>query len=59
MARLEDEIDSLAERTGFSGVVHVEAGGRAEVAKAYGMADRVPACCAAPSTGRRRTAGSS
>jgi len=40
MARLEDEIDSLAERTGFSGVVHVEAGGRVELAKAYGMADR-------------------
>ena len=59
MAWLEDEIGALAERTGYSGVVHVEDGGRVEVAKAYGMADRVPACCAAPSTGRRRTAGSS
>lgn len=40
MARLEEEIDSLAERTGFSGVVHVETRGRVELAQAHGMADR-------------------
>jgi CubicO group peptidase (beta-lactamase class C family) len=40
MAALADDVDALAERTGFSGVVQVETGGRAELAKAYGMADR-------------------
>jgi CubicO group peptidase (beta-lactamase class C family) len=40
MAALADDVDALAARTGFSGVVHVETGGRAELARAYGMADR-------------------
>ena len=40
MARLGEDVDSLAERTGFSGVVHLQTNGRVELAKAYGMADR-------------------
>jgi CubicO group peptidase (beta-lactamase class C family) len=40
MAQPEDDVDSLAERTGFSGVVHVDTRGRVELARAYGMADR-------------------
>jgi CubicO group peptidase (beta-lactamase class C family) len=40
MGPLEHEIDALAMRTGFSGVVHVETGGRVEFARAYGLADR-------------------
>jgi len=40
MAALADDVDALAARTGFSGAVHVETGGRAELARAYGMADR-------------------
>ena len=40
MARLADEVDALAERTGFSGVVHVETAGQVEIARAYGLADR-------------------
>jgi CubicO group peptidase (beta-lactamase class C family) len=40
MAGLEDDVRALAGRTGFSGVVHVQTGGRVELAKAYGMADR-------------------
>jgi CubicO group peptidase (beta-lactamase class C family) len=40
MAGLEVDVDALAERTGFSGVVHVQTGGRVELARAYGMADR-------------------
>jgi CubicO group peptidase (beta-lactamase class C family) len=38
--RLEDEVDSLADRTRFSGVVRVDRSGTLELAKAYGMADR-------------------
>jgi CubicO group peptidase (beta-lactamase class C family) len=40
MGPAEHEIDALATRTGFSGVVHIETGGRVELAKAYGHADR-------------------
>ena len=40
MAQLGEDVDSLAERTGFSGVVHVRTDGRAELAKGYGKADR-------------------
>jgi CubicO group peptidase (beta-lactamase class C family) len=40
MQRWEDAVDSVAERTGFSGVVRVDRSGRIELAKAYGMADR-------------------
>jgi CubicO group peptidase (beta-lactamase class C family) len=40
MGPTEHEIDALATRTGFSGVVHIETGGRVELAKAYGHADR-------------------
>jgi len=43
MARLADEVDALAERTGFSGVVHVETGEQVEIARAYGLADRAHA----------------
>jgi CubicO group peptidase (beta-lactamase class C family) len=39
----QEEIDALAGRTGFSGVVHVETGGRVELATAFGMADRAHA----------------
>jgi CubicO group peptidase (beta-lactamase class C family) len=38
--RLADAVDSLAERTGFSGVVRVDRSGAVELAKAYGLADR-------------------
>jgi CubicO group peptidase (beta-lactamase class C family) len=34
------EIDSLAEQSGFAGVVAVDRGGEVEFAKAYGLADR-------------------
>jgi CubicO group peptidase (beta-lactamase class C family) len=37
---LEDEVDAVAEETGFSGVVRVDVGDRIELAKAYGLADR-------------------
>jgi len=37
---LEQEVDAVAEETGFSGVVRVDAGDRIELAKAYGLADR-------------------
>jgi hypothetical protein len=40
MQVLEDAVDSLADRTGFSGVVRVERSGTIELAKAYGLADR-------------------
>jgi CubicO group peptidase (beta-lactamase class C family) len=40
MQPLEDALDSVADRTGFSGVVHVERSGIIELAKAYGLADR-------------------
>jgi CubicO group peptidase (beta-lactamase class C family) len=40
MQRLEDAVDSVADRTGFSGVVRVERSGRIEFARAYGLADR-------------------
>lgn len=37
---LEQDVDSVAEETGFSGVVRVDAGGEVELAKAYGLANR-------------------
>jgi CubicO group peptidase (beta-lactamase class C family) len=40
MQPLEDAVDSLAHRTGFSGVVRVDRAGSIELAKAYGLADR-------------------
>ena len=40
MGGLQDEVDALAEQTGFSGVVHVETAGQAQIARAYGLADR-------------------
>jgi CubicO group peptidase (beta-lactamase class C family) len=40
MQPLEDAVDSLADRTGFSGVVRVERSGSIELEKAYGLADR-------------------
>jgi CubicO group peptidase (beta-lactamase class C family) len=43
MPPLAEAVDALARRTGFSGVVHVESGGRVELAKAYGLADRAHA----------------
>jgi CubicO group peptidase (beta-lactamase class C family) len=38
--RLEDAVDSLADRTRFSGIVRVDRSGTVELAKAYGLADR-------------------
>jgi CubicO group peptidase (beta-lactamase class C family) len=40
MQPLEGAIDSVADRTGFSGVVRVDRSGSIELAKAYGLADR-------------------
>jgi CubicO group peptidase (beta-lactamase class C family) len=40
MEPLEDAIDSVADRTGFSGVVRVDRSGSIELAKAFGLADR-------------------
>jgi CubicO group peptidase (beta-lactamase class C family) len=40
MPPLEAAVDSLADSTGFSGVVRVDRSGSIELAKAYGMADR-------------------
>jgi CubicO group peptidase (beta-lactamase class C family) len=40
MQSLEDAVDSVADRTGFSGVVRIDTGGSIELAKAYGLADR-------------------
>jgi CubicO group peptidase (beta-lactamase class C family) len=37
---LEDAVDSVADRTGFSGVVRVDRSGSVELSKAYGLADR-------------------
>jgi CubicO group peptidase (beta-lactamase class C family) len=37
---LEQDVDSVAEETGFSGVVRVDAGDEVELAKAYGLANR-------------------
>src|SRR6476661_2026897 len=38
--RLEQEVDSIAEATGFSGVVRVDRADGIELAKAYGLAHR-------------------
>jgi CubicO group peptidase (beta-lactamase class C family) len=43
MRSLEDAVDSVAVRTGFSGVVRVDRPGSIELAKAYGLADRAHA----------------
>ena len=40
MTELEQEIDSVAAETGFSGVVRVDRGGQTELARAYGLAHR-------------------
>src|SRR5712691_8026725 len=40
MQLLEGAVDSMADRTGFSGVVRVDRSGSIELAKAYGLADR-------------------
>jgi CubicO group peptidase (beta-lactamase class C family) len=40
MPPLEAALDSLADSTGFSGVVRVDRSGSIELARAYGMADR-------------------
>jgi CubicO group peptidase (beta-lactamase class C family) len=37
---LEEEVDSVAEETGFSGVVRVDVGDGIELAKSYGLANR-------------------
>jgi CubicO group peptidase (beta-lactamase class C family) len=37
---LEEEVDAVAEETGFSGVVRVDLGDRIELLKAYGLAHR-------------------
>jgi hypothetical protein len=49
MARLEDDIDSLAERTGFSGVVHAETVG--------GSSSRRPTAWPTAPTGSRTPSG--
>lgn len=40
MERLEDTVDRIAHRTGFSGVVRVDRADRVELEKAYGLASR-------------------
>ncbi len=40
MGPLEEALDQIARRTGFSGVVRVDRAGRLDLAKAYGLADR-------------------
>jgi CubicO group peptidase (beta-lactamase class C family) len=40
MQSLRHEVDTLARRTGFSGAVRVDRGGRLELVGAYGFADR-------------------
>jgi CubicO group peptidase (beta-lactamase class C family) len=40
MQTLQDEVDRIAEETGFSGVVRVDRADRVELAAAYGMAHR-------------------
>jgi CubicO group peptidase (beta-lactamase class C family) len=40
MPDLEGELDALASRTGFSGVVRIDQGDRVELARAYGLAHR-------------------
>ena len=40
MSGLEDAVDVLADANNFSGVVRVDRGGRVELTKAYGTADR-------------------
>ncbi len=40
MEPLQDAMDDVAERTGFSGVVRLDRSGKTELAKAYGFADR-------------------
>jgi CubicO group peptidase (beta-lactamase class C family) len=40
MQPLEDALDAVAGRTGFSGVVRTDDGGGIQLAKAYGLADR-------------------
>ena len=40
MQLLGDAVDSIAEKTGFSGVVRVDRSGSTEFVKAYGLADR-------------------
>ena len=38
--QLEQEVDSIAEATGFSGVVRIDRADGIELAKAYGLAHR-------------------
>jgi len=40
MGELQEEVDDVAARSGFSGVVRVDRGGETEVCAAYGFADR-------------------
>jgi len=40
MHAVEQEVDSVAEETGFSGVVRVDVGDGIELAKSYGLANR-------------------
>ena len=43
MQSLEDELDAVADRTGFSGVIRLDDAGGVRPARAYGMADRAHA----------------
>jgi CubicO group peptidase (beta-lactamase class C family) len=40
MGSLEDAVDSMADRTVFSGIVRIDRSGDVEFVKAYGLADR-------------------
>jgi len=50
MSSLDDAVDDVAARTGFSGVVRVDRAGTPTLAKAYGAADRAHGLPNAPDT---------
>ncbi|MEV4508482.1 serine hydrolase domain-containing protein [Dactylosporangium sp. NPDC049525] len=50
MDAIADEVDEVARRTGFSGVVSVERGGTVEVVAAHGLADRAAGLPNTPGT---------
>ena len=43
MQTLQEAVETIAQDTGFSGVVRVDSSGGVELAKAYGLADRAHA----------------
>jgi CubicO group peptidase (beta-lactamase class C family) len=58
MSALEDAVDDVAGRTGFSGVVRVDRDGTVVLAKAYGYADRAHAIVNATDTRFAMASGS-